>query len=106
MSKKWREGSAGAAEEKQERIALIAVTVLTVLAWLCFAAFNTDAHAFFKRASTFDNIGGSLVSLGSAGYMWWAVKNYVDGKRFVYWLIALGIGLCWSCGFNFDYFGL
>ncbi len=106
MAKKYEDGRQGAAEQKEERVALIVMGVLTLLIWLCFSVFNFDTHAFYKRASTFDNIGGSIVALGSWVYLWWIVKEGIDGKQIAKFVVLLAFGLAWSCGFNFDYFGL
>lgn len=104
---KYPKGSLGAAEEKDTKIVSLFAIIVSIAIFLCLFVFHTDLKSFAHRASTFDNIVGSILILGSAGWVALSsIKGY-EGKHAAWvWLAGLALGICLCCGFNFDYFGL
>jgi hypothetical protein len=103
----YRKGSAGYAEDKEKRTMCIIFGIITFAVLLATFFLPTDLHRFMHRASGIANFFGAVLIICSwlvlvAG----SIKDWNGYGVAISWLLLLGFGLCLSCGFNFDYFGL
>lgn len=102
----YPKGSQGAAEAKTAKVILIAGAVITLVVMLCVFVFDTDLRAFSRRAGLFPNIIGAACFVGSWVWLYIANKNEWESKAAIGWLLLLIGGFLFSCGFNFNYFGI
>lgn len=101
------------AEKKSDMTLLIALSAANVLFFLCNYVFNTDMKAFMQAATTTWNVLGIVLHIGSIGFLWYLAKGTDghgtagdNGGPVIVWGILLGLAICASTGFNFDYFNI
>lgn len=92
--------------EREERWFLAVAGLITVLILMSVFTFNTDLKKFAERSTVFNNIGGALCIMGSWFVLWFGVRREWPATATIAWVLLLVFGLNWTCGFNFDYFGL
>jgi len=109
MTKKFREGSMGAADEKASRRFLIVATIIVlVIMSMVFIGFpKTYLHdPWYKRSGTVAHIFSFISFLGCIAFMWFG-KDWTWGERGgkEYGIISgllLVLGIILSAGFNFS----
>lgn len=101
------------AEKKSDNALLIGLTAAQLLFFLCNYVIANDLKSFMQAASTFWNVVGVVLHIGSLGFLWYKAKgtdghgNAGDmGGEIVAWAVLLVLAVCSSTGFNFDYFSL
>lgn len=100
-------------EKKEDKAVLLFLTIAQALFFMCNYVFNTDLKAFMQVAGTFWQVSGVVLHIASIGYVWYKVK-FSDGHgstgdmggAILPWIILLALAVCFSTGFNFDYFSL
>lgn len=98
-TKKYREGSAGAAEQKADRIVLIVFTAIAIMC-LIFQkvdlGFNDFYRAIAKTAPQGWKIIGFILTLGSVVPLYLGTRSPGETKGFKFaWGIMLALG--WFC---------
>ena len=101
------------AEKKEDNILLYCLTAGQILFFLSNYVFNTDLKAFMQVAGTFWQVAGVVLHIASLGFLWYKAKATDGhgsrgdmGSSILPWIILLGLAICFSTGFNFDYFSL